>query len=406
MFLFERNALVTISPQIDKTPEGVTQFRWGTHVSLPYPFPSQKCVKREVEIADRKFQFSIHNHLDRIFAAPKAAPGMPRVYLHDRNKQLAAPTDDHAVSREYLQSVAIFEETTDYTSANDAFADAANKIQKCFDHLTDFLARCQTSSPYLTAWLVYPISLFDVGTVYHGVQCLCPHTTTWQVCASAPAISLARRLQHPLFFLDLPEDGPNETSDSLLIQASNELLAEAQMSLFRGMPRLTILNSYGAAESLANAVFKKKKTELLLANNVPPQLAETLVEEERQRHKTEPRFLFHRGLKSTCNRSLYDEDKQKYDDLVALQSTRHCVAHTGYRPSTEEARSAHKLACECAQWLADVGGLPTKALLPQQEVQVPGFSTVASDAHAVTAGEFEFLRKAMGFVTPADESSG
>ncbi|HLA85926.1 MAG TPA: hypothetical protein VJL29_14135 [Thermoguttaceae bacterium] len=397
MFLLERNALVTISPNYDREFEPGARFRWEMHVSLPFPFPSRRCVHQNVLVSGVEYEFEIHNHLDRLFVTPKNGPPIPRVILHDRTKPIPIEPQDHHLQREFLQSVVIFQESQEYASPNTAFAEAAKKIQGCFDHLSAFLAQQQMESPYLTAWLVYPISLFDVGTIYHSVHCFCNNHDTWHVWATAPAISLARRLQHPLFFLDTEDSTKNTLTSHPLIEAANELLAEAQMSLFRGLPRLTILNSYGAAESLANAVFKKIKTEFLMANNVPIEIATDLVEDERQRHKTEPSFLFHRGLRDLCGRSLQDENKEKYDALLELQKTRHRVAHTGYKPDLTEARVGHTLACECVQWLAGVGGLPVKPLLPPEEAQVHGFSTTAADINAINAGEFEFLRWALGF---------
>ncbi len=400
MFLLERNALVTISPKYNQEFDAESRFRWGMHVSLPFPFPRRECFHETTSVDDDEYNFSIHNHFDRLFLTPKAGPAMPRVLLHDRNKPIPSQLQDCHVNCEFLQSVAIFQETKEYASPNEAFADADKKIKKCFNYLSDFLAIQQVEAPYLAAWLVYPISFFDVGTVYHSVQHFCRNHKAWEVWATAPAISLARRLQHPIFFLDPQESTEEQPASYQLIEATNELLAEAQMSLFRGLPRLTVLNSYGAVEVLANTVFKKVKTEMLEANNVPSHIAESVVEEERQRHKTEPSFLFHRGLKDCCDRSLCDEDKEKYDALVELQRTRHKVAHTGHKPSSDEARAGHKLACECVQWLAGVGGLPVKPLLPAQQAQVNGFATAAADSHAINAGEFEFLRYSLGFAKP------
>lgn len=405
MLLLERNALVTISPIYDQEFDAQTRFRWGMHVSLPFPFPNRKCIYETALIKDNEYAFEIHNHFERLFVNKKSIPTIPRVTLHDRNKPLPKKLHDHHVSREILQSVAVFLGTHEYKSPNEAFADATKKISDCFDYLSAFLARKQKEAPYLTAWLVYPISLFDVGTIYHSAHRFCMKHNTWHVWATVPAISLARRLQHPLFFLDLEESAKENANSHPLIEVANELLAEAQMSLYRGLTRLTILNSYGAVESLANAVFSKLKTEMLEAKNVPSEFAGSLVEEERQRHKTEPSFLFHRGLKDCCGRSLFDEDKDKYDALNELQNIRHKVAHAGYKPTSDEARKWHKLACECVQWLADVGGLPVKPLLPTQDAQINGFTATDKDVNAISAEEFELLRHSFDLVKLKDYKS-
>jgi hypothetical protein len=99
-------------------------------------------------------------------------------------------------------------------------------------------------------------------------------------------------------------DVPSGTESNSRLDSTNELLAEAMMSMVRGMPRLTVLNAYAAVESLANVVFKATKIQKLVSANVPPEVAEEMVEDERVRHRTEVKFLFHRGLKWATGRSL------------------------------------------------------------------------------------------------------
>jgi hypothetical protein len=397
MFQFDRNALVTITPRYDQEFGADARFRWNMHVALPFPFPSRKCLHENATIAGNEYSFDIHNHYDRLFITPVDGPSVPRVTLYDRNRPLET-NPKLRFSREILQSVAVFQDKAEKSTPNEAFGDASSKIQSCFQHLTDFLANQQIQAPYLSAWLVYPISLFDVGTIYHSVDRFCKEHDRWEPFVTVPAISIARRLQHPLFFLEAMVAQPSHP----LIEPANELLAEAQMSLFRSMPRLTVLNSYGAVELLGNAVFKKVKTEWLLSNSVPQAIAESVVEEERQRHKTEPSFLFHRGLKECCGRSLLDEDKGKYDGLIELQRMRHTVAHTGHKPTHDEARAGHKLACECVRWLAGVGGLPVKSLAPDNAASVPGFSMTAADSHAINAQEIAFLKHSLGCISSSE----
>src|SRR5204863_9724141 len=109
----------------------------------------------------------------------------------------------------------------------------------------------------------------------------------------------------------------------------------------------------------------------LVANHVPEEYATAVVEEDRGRHRTEGPFLYHRGLKSVVGRSLHDENKAQYDDLLKLQQVRHDVAHKGYKPAIDEARNGHKLCCEVMQWLAGVGGFPVKPLLPDSASSIP-----------------------------------
>jgi hypothetical protein len=404
MLLLERNALVTISPNFERGPEGADSYRWTVHVSLPFPFPSSKCIKRQADLGGNEYEFSIHNHFNRMFLIPKVGQGWPCVTLIDNKRQEKFKSAEHTCYFEVLQSVAIFKEATKYDTCQAAFAGADKKIKACFDYLSEFLANCQINAPYLTAWLVYPISLFDVGTIYHSVEAHFPTKPEWRLFTSAPAISIARRLQHPLFQLNLDDVDERGMGDASAVETANELLAEAQMSLFRGLPRLTVLNAYGAVEALANAVFRKRKIEMLLSHNVPLEIAEPMVEEDRQRHRTEPSFLYHSGLKSACGRSLMEEDKDKYDKLLGLQKLRHEVAHKGIKLESEVARDGHRLACECTIWLSEVGGFRVKPLLPSSDESVMGFSASTKDAHAVTPGEFEFLKRVLGLAHPASQN--
>ena len=77
-----------------------------------------------------------------------------------------------------------------------------------------------------------------------------------------------------------------------------------------------------------------------------------------------PKFFYHKGIKAATGRSLLDENKSQYDELAKTQQLRHRVAHTGVKPSIEEARDAHKLCCVIVQWFAALGNMPVKPLVP------------------------------------------
>src|SRR5438874_861468 len=70
-------------------------------------------------------------------------------------------------------------------------------------------------------------------------------------------------------------------------------------------PRSAVINSYQAAETLANVVFKNLKKAQLLGAGSAEQDAETTAEQERNQHRTEASFLLHRGLDASCGRSLF-----------------------------------------------------------------------------------------------------
>ena len=91
-------------------------------------------------------------------------------------------------------------------------------------------------------------------------------------------VNTARRMEHPLFFLD--HGSPKATIPEL--DTSHELLAETQMALFRGTRRLAVINAYAAVESLANAVFKKARIDQLVSSGTDRMEATATAEAERK----------------------------------------------------------------------------------------------------------------------------
>ncbi len=264
------------------------------------------------------------------------------------------------MSRERLQSVAFIDGQTNFATHAEAIAGAGQTIKAGLAYLASYLAACQRDAPYLSSFLIYPVGLFDVGTVYQEVRAYCETHKQWHLHSCGFQFSMGRRLQQPTFFIE----PPTALQSASPLDTANELLAEALMSLYRGTPRLTVVNSYGAVESFANVVYAKARIAKYVADGVPQKYAEEFTEQERYRHRTEGAFLYHRGLKEACGRSLMEEKKQQYDALLSLQQIRHNVAHTGYKPTFDEAQKGHRLCCEVLQWLARVGGYPVKPLLP------------------------------------------
>jgi hypothetical protein len=340
-----KNSYVTVAPDVPSPTCGATQFRWSMHVSLPFPLPSRNCATPTVGDSKVLYDLSIHNHFDRVLIAQKAPGAWPRITLIPKN-QPSPPSDaGHSVLREHLQSTAVLIERRLYGSPKEAFEGAANKVIACLEFLADYLAGYQRAAPYLVSWQVYPISRFDVGVIYHGVDHLCPTTGRQELVASALTINLARQLNHPLCYFD----PPNSSLQASPVDLSNELLAEGQFSLARSLPRSAVINSYQAMETLANTVFKTKKTAQLVALGTPESDAERTSEQERKTHRTEASFLLHRGLDAACGRSLYKEDQKKYVAMLELQKLRNEVAHAGYKPSPTEAEAAHLLCCKVVE---------------------------------------------------------
>jgi hypothetical protein len=338
------------------------------------------------------YELSIHNHLDRLLVVPKARGGWPRVTLLHKNELIPSVDGQHTVIRENLQSTAILVERKQYSSPNEAFADAANKVIAGMQLLAEYLAAYQRAAPYLVSWQVYPISRFDVGVVYHGVDHLCPNTGRQDPVASALTINLARQLNQPLCYVGAPAPSSQPPSP---VDLSNELLAEAQFALARSLTRSAVINSYQAVETLANVVFKNLKKAQLLAGTTSEADAESGAEQERKRHRTDASFLLHRGLDAASGRSLFKEDQRKYESILTLQELRHQVAHTGSKPTPTEAENGHLLSCEVVQWLCGVAGFPVRPLLPDDHDLIPGLQTIANDVNIRSAVTLEFLRRAL-----------
>ena len=243
---------------------------------------------------------------------PPDQRGWPIVGLVEKT-QAVDPSRASMERRETLQSVAVFSESTEYSTPVEAFKVAADKVKDCFSILSDFLVCQQRVAPYLVAWLIYPISQFEVDVVYHWVDHYCPNHQRWDYLSAGMTVNTARRMERPVFFLDYAP--PKATIPEL--DTSHELLAEAQMSLFRGTRRLAVINAYAAVESLANAVFKKARIDQFVSSGADHVGATATAEAERRRHRTDEKFLLHHGLHQATQRSLCHENKGLYGLPVA-----------------------------------------------------------------------------------------
>jgi hypothetical protein len=186
---------------------------------------------------------------------------------------------------------------------------------------------------------------------------------------------------------------------------SKQAFARAdQMSMFRGMRRLAVLNSYVAVESLANGIFKKREVERLVATGMPGQDAEIAAEQERKSNRTSAEFLLHKGMHAACGRSLCNENKILYDQILALRDQRHVIAHAGRKPDSNYTKEAHRTACEAVRWLADVGSLTIKPMLPDPPSTILAFSTFAKDNHVCSPAEMEVIRRLFDIIHPVRPS--
>ncbi|MGC1272992.1 MAG: hypothetical protein WBC44_04750, partial [Planctomycetaceae bacterium] len=242
-------------------------------------------------------------------------------------------------------------------------------------------------------WLACSLSLsgFDGGS-YHTVEHFCPPKVRWDHYQTGITINMARQLHQPLNHIEFPQD----TLPASAADLSNELLAEAQVSLFRGLTRSAVINSYQAVESLANVVFKAAKAGQLVREGLPNADAEAEAENIRVKHRVDIRFLIHEGLRTASGRSYCAEHKAKYDALYTLNKLRHQVAHAGRKPSRTEAENAHLLCCEAIQWLCEVGGFPVRALLPEPENVAPSLLSLPAEVNSIPNAAEAFLRWVLG----------
>jgi hypothetical protein len=228
--------------------------------------------------------------------------------------------------------------------------------------------------------------------VYHGITHFCPSTDRWDHFKSSISINLARQLHQPLSLIDFSDASHDESP----VDLSNELLAESQVSRFRGLHRAAVLNAYQAVESLANVVFASKKMEQLIASGMAEEDAKREAEKTRKEHRVVITFLLHRSLAQACDRSLENEKVDMYQRLCKLKKFRNDVAHAGVKPSSSESEDAHRLCCETVQWLCDVGGYPVRRLLPEEKDTSPGLSSLPADINAIPGASKAFLQWVLG----------
>jgi hypothetical protein len=403
MFNFEERSLVTLTPNYQPPKCNATQFRWEMHAPLPFVIPSKDCLSASFECDGRRYSARFHNHFDRETLITDALRPVPQVRLVEKLKDgvmLPASPAGYKILREYLQSVVVIAEDKEYKSVSTAFNGAEKKIKDAFDWLGEYLGKLQRSLPYAAAWCMYPVSIFDVAVVHHKVDHFCQTTQNWVLVGGGVAVSLPRQLRAPLFLADLQ----NVAQMPPELDLANELLAEAQLAIFRRVPRLAVLNSFTAIETLANSIYRSQRVSQLVGWGVPSDDAEAIAENERKGHRTDEKFLFGSGMKSATGRSLVEENKKLFDDLIGLEEKiRHQVSHRGLRPTIDEARAIVVACCEGVRWLCDVGGLPKKEMVAPPHKSFSAFASAANmPPHTCSAVEMEVLRRIFGIVAVPD----
>lgn len=355
----------------------------------------------EAEKVGQRFHLQYFNGSDRLTVTPKQPNALPTTYLVPRLKpgdSEPITRESAQISREHIQSAAVFHDLKEYASVKEAFEDADSKVKKCFEILGEHLAELQRALPYLVTWTIYPVSHFDIGVVHHKVDHFCPTSGDWKVVGGAVSMSLARQLQVPLFVFDF-KSLPNEPDH---VSLAHELLAEAQVALFRGLLRLAVINSFTALETLSNFVFKQQRLKQLKKWGVPEAEATVIAEDERKDHRSDERFLLGEGMKKATGRSLFQESKALYESLLKLEKeVRHEVVHRGIRPDKAKAKEAFRSCCEGVRWLCDVGGFHVKPLSPDFKAHTFQISADSATPHVCSATELETIRRLFGAMGPS-----
>lgn len=360
---------IEVRPVIeDDKPEDGIRFQWRTHFPLPFPFPARKCIRFIVQIDGNDFEFSIHDHLDRLHMRCVAPAGASFVVLCEKSKKVPE-RDMWTMKREPLKSVAQFILLREFETGIEAM-DFGNKLSdQCLMVLSRYLRQCQIAAPFECGHLVFPICRYDVGTEYPSVYRIVVATREATVCATTFSSSIARGIGEPAFYMEPPSiDGGAEA----IVIASYDLLAEATFAIHRGIFRTAVMNSYNAAELLANKVYQKLTQQKCDANPEGPLLSRML-ERDRKHNRTQAKFLLHEGIKNVSGRSLHDDERSLYERALAVQQMRHAATHEGTVPTEESAREAYEVCCKVCRWLCSIAGIPQKPLEPDN-TGAPNFS--------------------------------
>lgn len=354
-FLEHSGLSYVVFPLDEEVADGAHVFRWNIHFPLNHPFPSKKCVRKIVQSSCGSFEFGIHNHLDRIEYYEAGSP-LPKVNLIDKRQQ-----HPQGSRRILLRSVARFDEIQEYTTSRAAFENANEKLSTCLAILRQFLAGCQLQAPFACSWLLTPPTFYELGGAAHSVIQKSKQNPEWVVHSSWPAFHVGKHALQPLFHMDECKD---DKEVELILQLPYALLADANSSICRELPRIAVFNSYAAVEVFAEALYRRLKTNSLVAGGMSTPDADAEVNDQLKTTRDLMKLLLHTGLKEVTGRSLFDEQQTVYDTFFKLKKRRNEVVHSGVLPTLTEAKDAYKLCCEILAWVAKTGGIQVKPYYP------------------------------------------
>src|SRR4051794_682124 len=117
VFDLEQNSAVTLTPSYPPPGCGSKRCRWHMHIALPFVLPSNKCISEESSRSGFRMKMELHNHYDRLTRFRLEGSGTPSVFraqkLDPKAKEPPCPAGLRQ-SRDFLQSVAVFEEPIEY----------------------------------------------------------------------------------------------------------------------------------------------------------------------------------------------------------------------------------------------------------------------------------------------------
>jgi hypothetical protein len=318
------------------------RFRWSVHIPLPFFWPDKKCVHRKLTILDEQFELAIHNHFNQCRAIRKGAPWLWFAWLVEKNQKLKIPLD-FQYSVHALKGVAVFAQEKEFADQESATANAADKINACFDVLSELILNWQKAAPYNIGYMARPVSMREVDEVYHNTLYWNEQTGRWETVASFPVLNIDKHSNGPRAYSELPE-----SENSTLADVANKLLAEASVALYGNSYRTVIVSSYSAVDNLAAQIHKQRKK--------PKGTAE-------KEYKESPlSYRLRCQLKDSCGRGLKEDLVSVFTRFKAFEKTRHSVVHEGYKPTRKEAHAAYDAACEVVQWLCGIAELPIKPM--------------------------------------------
>ncbi|XAM00964.1 hypothetical protein OT109_06165 [Phycisphaeraceae bacterium D3-23] len=387
-FNFKPNARVTLQPNVNEPTCGSTRFRWFTHFALPYPIPSKSGIREIRRKLDYDFQIDLACGVDRHITLPPSENAIPVVSLTNRKQHDIASEDGTDSYREELQGMAYCLDTREYPSLKDCLSEQEDKLTASFQCCQEMIHSLQKSLPYTVNWSVFPLSFYDCGSIYCGVDHYCPNLNKWVRVVDGMSVCIPRRLLYPTFVISEILTPPNEVMD-----LCNELLCESHVALMRDLPRSAVIHACTAVEMLANHTYVFLRSQQLQDKGLPLDDAREIADDERRSKRTDERFLLHKGLKKAAGVSLLEDDKALYDDFGKYKQSRHKIAHAGVSPVMDDARACYACACRVITWLCQKSNISHPALSPDVVSYIPGFTVTPGETYRLSDHETKVLAR-------------